>query len=159
MRYLLLLGALTFTGCATNSTATTPIEPPSLLGDDIDAVRERLGPPIHCTYGGGAWTLAYKNAFGDIVSDAVHVVDDVVIGITPGLLPNNGGGEQRWNGARVEELVQRFGPGKVIAHGQGAVEIGFGRRSYLVADGRVIGTTKTARIEPASSAAAAGGAP
>lgn len=135
----MLLSALAFGACATTPPTTAPT---ALLGGDIDDVRARFGPPIRCSYGSGAWTLAYRDAYGTIIEDAVNVVDDVVIGFTPGLQRNRDRGVNRWTGARIEELVDHFGPGKVESISGVSATVSFGKRVYHVADGRVLGTSR-----------------
>ncbi len=121
-------------GCAAVATDR------SLVGDDIDALRAVLGPPLGGSFGFGCWRFDYRNRSGDIVAGAVQVVDDVVVTVAPDLVPTPPmDGPERWCGARIEQLVAALGEGRIVGMSASACRVAFGSQEFAVADGRVLG--------------------
>lgn len=127
----LALTVLALPACATSH---------DLLGDDLDAVRARLGPPLCATAGGGVWQLGYLDTHGREVPDAVIVVDDVVVRVAPDLVPAATGGPDTDNltGARIETVLARLGPARSCTFGTDGTTLQFGDRTLQVIDGRVL---------------------
>jgi hypothetical protein len=109
-----------------------------LLGSDLSAVRSRLGPPLSATVGGGVWRLAYHDAGGSVVEDAVVAIDGVVVRAAADVRPNQAGGAPAWTGATVRDLVTALGEVRVDSVGQGGTEITCGGMRFVVADGRIV---------------------
>jgi hypothetical protein len=83
------------------------------------------------------WQLAYRDASGAEVADAVVLVDEVVVRVAPGLVPNTA---DDLTGARVESALARFGPADEVVMGVGGATVRFGERTFLVTDGRIVGS-------------------
>lgn len=121
-----------FSACATSGNE-------SLIGNDIDAVRARLGPPLQATAGGGAWSLGYHDRRGNEVPDAVLVVDDVVVRVAPDLVPNaDVAGPERLLGARIEKVLEALGPARGMTVGTAGQTLDFGDLTLVVHEGRVV---------------------
>ena len=132
MKTLILLSLTAFTGCATSPSDA------SLIGTDLDAVRARLGPPIDCTYGGGTWTMAYRDDKGWTLEAAVTAIDDVVVSMAANLQPNGVNETNRWSGARIEEVIGALGEGHVESVSSVGASVRFGDLRLFVVDGRVL---------------------
>jgi hypothetical protein len=111
----------------------------SLIGRDLDTVRNRLGAPVACQCDRGMWILAYPDAKGVVIEDAVKIVDEVVVAAAPNLRRHRPDSRGRWTGARLEEVAAALGEGIVAAGDPDDAIVRFGDLILRVVDGRVLG--------------------
>jgi hypothetical protein len=125
-----LLLALASTSCG----VAPPAEPTSLVGSDLAAVREFLGPPIRVSAGGGVLRLSYLNDQREVLKSAVVVVE---VRTTPGDL------QTELSLAPVSEAVRRLGPTREVLTGSRSVTAKFDGWTATICDGVVVGLQKS----------------
>jgi hypothetical protein len=115
---------------------------PGLVGNDLDAVIQQYGPPVHAGAGPGSMQFAYHTRSGELLQDAVLAVDGVVVRCAADLVPNRPTAAlDQWVGARIESVVAALGPARAITPGTASVAVEFASGTAMVVDGRVLGFT------------------
>ena len=135
-----LLLALASTSCG----VAPPAEPTSLVGSDLAAVREFLGPPIRVSAGGGVLRLSYLNDQREVLKSAVVVVDGTVVQAAGNLVRTTPGDLQtELSLAPVSEAVRRLGPTREVLTGSRSVTAKFDGWTATICDGVVVGLQKS----------------
>ncbi len=110
----------------------------SLLGADLDAVRERYGPPQGCEASGGVLTFAYPGP-GGLIADAVVVVDGIVVRIDPRLKRSPAVvGPAALLGAHIEAAIAELGAVREVIVANTITEFVLARAAVTVCEGYVV---------------------
>lgn len=110
----------------------------SLLGADVGAVCALLGAPQAVVATGGEVHLAYPDAAGRSVADAVVIADGVVVRVVAALRPASGSRPDPRVGRRIEDVAAACGEPMRRSRSELGTELLFADCVVTVHDGYVV---------------------